>query len=100
MKIRAGGGSFRTAGGGGGALGQQGAPPCYSSLWETLDIQYCFYYSSTLYCCAIFNSQNAGFFITIWVSNSLDPDQARHFVRPDLGPNCLQRLSADDKSRR
>ena len=34
---------------------------------------------------------------TIRVSNSLDPDQARHFVRPDLGPNCLQRLSADDK---
>ena len=35
---------------------------------------------------------------TISVSNSLDPDQARHFVGPDLGPNCLQRLSADDKS--
>ena len=35
---------------------------------------------------------------TIRVSNSLDPDQARHFVRPDLGPNCLQRLPADDKS--
>ena len=33
----------------------------------------------------------------IWVSNSLDPNQARHFVRPNLGPNCLQRLSADDK---
>ena len=33
MKIRAGGGSFRARGG---ALGQQGAPPCYSSLWETL----------------------------------------------------------------
>ena len=32
----------------------------------------------------------------ISVSNSLDPDQARHSVRPDLGPNCLQRLSADD----
>ena len=31
---------------------------------------------------------------TIRVSNSLDPDQARHFVGPDLGPNCLQRLSA------
>ena len=31
------------------------------------------------------------------MSNSLDPDQARHFVGPDLGPNCLQRLSADDK---
>ena len=33
------------------------------------------------------------------VSNSLDPDQARHFVGPDLGPNCLQKLSADDTSR-
>ena len=32
------------------------------------------------------------------VSNSLDPGQARRFVRPDLGPNCLQRLLADDKS--
>ena len=30
------------------------------------------------------------------MSNSLDPDQARHFVGPDLGPNCLQKLSADD----
>ena len=39
------------------------------------------------------------FFNIIRVSNSLDPDQARHFVRPDLGPNCLQRLSADIKSR-
>ena len=29
------------------------------------------------------------------MSNSLDPDQARHFVGPDLGPNCLQRSSAD-----
>ena len=33
---------------------------------------------------------------TIRVSNSLDPDQARHFVCPDLGPNCLQRLSTED----
>ena len=39
------------------------------------------------------------FFNTIRVSNSLDPDQARHFVGPDLGPNCMQRLSADNKSR-
>ena len=29
------------------------------------------------------------------MSNSLDPDQARQFVGPDLGPNCLPRLSAD-----
>ena len=31
-------------------------------------------------------------------SNSLDPDQAQHFVGPDLGINCLQRLSAINKS--
>ena len=37
------------------------------------------------------------FFNTIRVSNSLDTDQARHFVGPDLGPNCLQELSADNK---
>ena len=30
---------------------------------------------------------------TIKVSNSMDLDQARHFVGPDLYPNCLQRLS-------
>ena len=29
---------------------------------------------------------------TIRVSNSFDPDQDQHFVRPDLGSNCLQRL--------
>ena len=33
---------------------------------------------------------------TIRVSNSLDLDQAWYFVRPDWGPKCLQRLSADD----
>ena len=32
------------------------------------------------------------------LSNSLDRDQDRHCVSPDLDPNCLQRLSADDKS--
>ena len=32
-------------------------------------------------------------------SNSLDPDQVRHFVVPDLGPNCFQKLSADGTSR-
>ena len=36
---------------------------------------------------------------TIRVSNSLDPDQARHFVGPDLAPSYLQRLSADNYSR-
>ena len=33
----------------------------------------------------------------IKVSNSFDPDQNRSSVSPDLGPNCLKRLSADDK---
>ena len=31
------------------------------------------------------------------VSNGLAPDQDRQNVRPDLGPNCFQRLSADEK---
>ena len=35
---------------------------------------------------------------TIRVSNSLGPDQARQFVGPNLGPNCLQRLSAENTS--
>ena len=34
------------------------------------------------------------------MSNGLDPDQDRHSVGPDLGPNSLQRLSEDDKSHR
>ena len=29
------------------------------------------------------------------VSKSLDPNMAQLFVGPNLGPNCLQRLSAD-----
>ena len=33
------------------------------------------------------------------MANSWDPDQARRFVGPDLGPNCLSRLSADDTGR-
>ena len=33
------------------------------------------------------------------MSNSLDPDGARCLVRPDLGLNCLHRLSVDDNSR-
>ena len=31
--------------------------------------------------------------------NGLDPDQDRRYFGPDLGPNCLQILSADDNSR-
>ena len=32
------------------------------------------------------------------VSNGLGPDQNRRYVGPDLDPNCLQRLSTDDKT--
>ena len=39
------------------------------------------------------------FWNSIWVSNRLDPDQARHFVGPDLDPICLQMSSADGTSR-
>ena len=34
----------------------------------------------------------------IRVSNSLDPNQTRQLVGPDLGPNFLPRLSADGPS--
>ena len=67
----------------------------FDQLLDVLNFQYCFFIPSqfTLFC-AIFNSLDA----TIRVSNSLDPDQVQHFVGSDLGSNCLQRLSADDKS--
>ena len=32
-------------------------------------------------------------YYSIRFSNSLDPDQARYNDRPDLGPNCFQKLS-------
>ena len=35
----------------------------------------------------------------IRVSYGLDQDQHQHYVDTDLGPNYLQRLSMDDKSR-
>ena len=35
----------------------------------------------------------------IRVSNGFNPDQDHQNVGPDLGPNCLQSLSAADKSR-
>ena len=33
------------------------------------------------------------------MSNNMNPDQAWGFDRPDLSPNCLQRLSVDDNGR-
>ena len=60
--------------------------------------QNCFYYSFTLYYCTYLTLWMLDFSPnTIRVSNSLDPDQARHFVGPDLGPNCLQRFQQKTK---
>ena len=42
---------------------------------------------------------NNSFRNTIKVSNDLDPDQGKHSVGTDLCSNCLQRLTADVKSR-
>ena len=33
------------------------------------------------------------------MSKGLDSDQEQCCASPDLGPNCLKRVSADDKSR-
>ena len=51
------------------------------------------YYSFTLFNIIVpyFTFWMLDFFNTIRVSNSLDPDQAKHFVGPYLDPNCLQR---------
>ena len=45
------------------------------------------------------NSFENSFKNTIIVPNSLDSDQARRCVGPDLVPNCLERLPADDTCR-
>ena len=67
---------------------------------QLLDFKYYFYYSFTLNIVPYFTLWMLDFINTICVSNSLDPDQARHFVGPDQGPNCLQMLSANRKSRK
>ena len=54
-------------------------------------------------CCCFFSnltfSKNS-FGNTIRVSKVLDPGQARRFFGPDLRPNSLQRLSAEDTGRK
>ena len=47
---------------------------------------------------SFFFSKNS-FRNTFRVLNSFDPDQARSYVGPDLGPNCLQKLPAHDTGR-
>ena len=57
----------------------------------------CFFLSSADFFFSKSSFSKNYFKITIRVSNRLGPDQARQNVGPDLGPNCLQRLSAVDK---
>ena len=58
---------------------------------------------SSCFCCSLLTIFKINFFKkstrnSITVSNGLDPDQDQLSVGPDLGQNCLQRLSADDLS--
>ena len=52
--------------------------------------------SSAIFFYSKSNLSKSSFTNTIRLSNSLDPD---HFVGPDLGLNCLQKLTADGTSR-
>ena len=71
-------------------------------------IQYYFVFACwvifSCFCCHLLTFQYLTFqkFLsfsnTIQVSNILDPDQDRPSAGPDLGPNCLQRLSVYNKS--
>ena len=59
--------------------------------------QYCFYY---LLChILVFGCLNFSIPPALMGVNSLEPDQARNYVGSDQGSTCLQRLSADSKSR-
>ena len=69
------------------------------SLSYTLCLQgnlQCFLSSADIFSKSTFSK--ISFRNTTKVSKSLDPDQARRVVGPDLGPNCLQRLSVGDTS--
>ena len=51
-----------------------------------------------MFCGRLLTFQKYYFMNTIRVPNRLDLDQDQHSVSvgPDLGPKCLQRLSAED----
>ena len=58
----------------------------------------CWVFNCTLFLSAFFFLKNLIQILSkiscITVPKSLDPDQARHYVWPDLGPDFLLRLSA------
>ena len=68
---------------------------CQSCLTDQSQV----YLNTVSGCCVIFHAfvvccffflQNNLFRKILSVTYSEDPDQAQHFVQPDLGPNCLQ----------
>ena len=61
--------------------------------------KFAFFFCRLLIFFSKINLSKNSFRNTIRVSNSLDSDQARQNVGPDLCPNCLKKLSADDTSR-
>ena len=72
------------------------AVSCSTRTFNSLHTEYCFMifvvwrYISTLFSKISFRN-------TTRVLNSLNPDQARHFVGPDMDPNYLQWLPANDE---
>ena len=72
-------------------------------IWASSLVAYWVVFSCFFVCVDFFKINFKNFeknhSVTLSVSNSLDPDQARQFVGPDLGSNCLLSLSADDSSR-
>ena len=68
----------------------------WSTLWLLGDNFACFFV--VFFFSKYFSVKNY-FSNKISITNSLDPDQAQHFVGLALGPNCLQKLSAGDTSR-
>ena len=76
-------------------------PELVNKILESCIITICML--GDLSCCCylliFFKFKFFNFFSGIRVSNGLDLDVDQCSVGPDLNPNCLQRSSADDKSR-
>ena len=79
-------------------VGPDLGPNCLQKLSADMFKLFLTYYSGDLFSCRllIFFKHFQKFLSGI---PSDCPDQAQHFVGPDPGPNCLQRLSADNTSR-
>ena len=69
-------------------------------------VTFCMLGIFSYFCCRLLNFFKINFFKKIFqehyqiqnlMSKHLNPDQDRHFVCPDLDPNCMQRLSVEDK---